>query len=79
MMTEQQIDTACDAMRTAQATHAKCLQWSHTAGRMMPIVSDEELSAKYIAALVAEQAFYLACGDTESAKQIGYQIEDANA
>ncbi len=74
METNDAIKAAADRLNAAQSAHAACLEWR--GGKFISKVSDAELSAACIASLEAERDYCAAFGDTESAQQIGYQIED---
>lgn len=68
-------DATTEAMNAAQAAHAAALTWK--VDRFVSSVSDAELTRLHLAALHAEQAYYLAFGEAAEAEQVGYQIEIA--
>jgi len=75
MPSEAAIDAAVSRLNAAQSAHAECLKYNHAKGGFDVLVTDEELSAKYVASLEAERDYCALFGDAEGAEQIGYQIE----
>lgn len=75
-MNEHEIDTAVAALRAAEAAHAALLAWDGSLMRFVPQCSDLELRRAFVACLQAQRTYLLACGDTESAQLVSYDIED---